>query len=190
MYEMMIGRLPFYSTNHEKLFEMILTEPAKFPRTLPSHSRDILSRLLEKSPRRRLGGGERDAADVMEHPFFSSINWKDLFEKKIPPPWKPNVEGEDSTQYFETVFTREAVTLTPPNPEEADIDIDDPRFRQFQPYLSASRSSMENKDSQGGNDSEGVSNSSSSMDTSHQLPRTVSEDAMSAVSEVSAMSIN
>src|SRR4029434_10823490 len=34
MYEMMCGRLPFYNQDHEKLFELILMEDIRFPRTL------------------------------------------------------------------------------------------------------------------------------------------------------------
>ncbi len=34
MYEMMCGRLPFYSRDHEILFELILMEDIKFPRHL------------------------------------------------------------------------------------------------------------------------------------------------------------
>lgn len=30
-----------------------------------------------------LGGGEGDAEDVMKHIFFDTINFKDLFDKKV-----------------------------------------------------------------------------------------------------------
>ena len=46
MYEMMCGRLPFYNQDHEKLFELILMEDIKFPRTLstcPARDKDPLS---------------------------------------------------------------------------------------------------------------------------------------------------
>jgi len=31
----------------------------------------------------RLGGGVRDAEEVMAHPFFELINWNDIFHKKV-----------------------------------------------------------------------------------------------------------
>ena len=30
-----------------------------------------------------LGGGPEDAKEVMQHPFFSTINWEDIYNKKV-----------------------------------------------------------------------------------------------------------
>lgn len=60
MYEMMCGRLPFYNQDHEKLFELILMEEIKFPRTLSSDSKSLLSGLLIKDPNKRYRHTERD----------------------------------------------------------------------------------------------------------------------------------
>ena len=54
MYEMMCGRLPFYNQDHEKLFELILMEEIKFPRTLSSDAKSLLGGLLIKDPNKRL----------------------------------------------------------------------------------------------------------------------------------------
>lgn len=32
---------------------------------------------------RRLGGGPNDAKEVMEHRFFTPINWQDVVQKKV-----------------------------------------------------------------------------------------------------------
>jgi len=56
--------------------------------------------LLIKDPSRRLGGGPNDAKDIMNHAFFSCINWTDLVQKKIPPPFKPQVTSDIDTRYF------------------------------------------------------------------------------------------
>lgn len=55
MYEMMCGRLPFYNQDHEKLFELILMEDIRFPRTLGPEARSLLSGLLKKDPMQRWG---------------------------------------------------------------------------------------------------------------------------------------
>lgn len=31
--------------------------------------------------------------EIERHPFFESLNWTDLVQKKIPPPFNPNVVG-------------------------------------------------------------------------------------------------
>ena len=53
MYEMMCGRLPFYNQDHEKLFELILMEEIRFPRTLGPEGKSLLSGLLKKDPKQR-----------------------------------------------------------------------------------------------------------------------------------------
>lgn len=53
MYEMMCGRLPFYSRDHEVLFELILVEEIKFPARLSEVAKSLLSGLLQKDPSKR-----------------------------------------------------------------------------------------------------------------------------------------
>ncbi|KAI4873844.1 hypothetical protein NFI96_018838, partial [Prochilodus magdalenae] len=89
MYEMMCGRLPFYNQDHEKLFELILMEEIKFPRTLSADAKSLLSGLLIKDPNKRLGGGPDDAKEIMRHSFFSALDWQDVYDKKLVPPFKP-----------------------------------------------------------------------------------------------------
>ncbi|XP_052766750.1 RAC serine/threonine-protein kinase-like isoform X2 [Mya arenaria] len=114
MYEMMCGRLPFYNRDHDVLFELILLEQVRFPRTLSEDAKNLLGCMLVKNPKERLGGSERDVLDIMGHPFFKNVNWQDLVEKKIPPPFKPQVTSETDTRYFDETFTAEPVALTPP----------------------------------------------------------------------------
>jgi len=30
-----------------------------------------------------LGGGPDDAKEVMQHPFFNTINWEDIYNKRV-----------------------------------------------------------------------------------------------------------
>ncbi|XP_034946325.1 RAC serine/threonine-protein kinase [Chelonus insularis] len=115
MYEMICGRLPFYNHDHEKLFTLILLEEVKFPRAISNEARDLLGGLLKKDPNKRLGGGPNDGKDIMNHAFFSSIDWADLVAKRISPPFKPQVTSDTDTRYFDSEFTGESVELTPPD---------------------------------------------------------------------------
>lgn len=83
MFEMMCGRLPFYNRDHDVLFELILVEDVKFPKTLSAEAKALLGGLLIKDPKKRLGGGPEDATEIRIHPFFRGINWQDLLEKKV-----------------------------------------------------------------------------------------------------------
>lgn len=41
--------------------------------------------------------------------FLKSLSWTDLVQKKIPPPFHPNVAGPDDIRNLDTVFTEETV---------------------------------------------------------------------------------
>ncbi|KAH6923573.1 hypothetical protein HPB50_002395 [Hyalomma asiaticum] len=134
MYEMMCGRLPFYSRDHDVLFELILVEEVKYPKSMSPEARHLLSGLLVKNPRHRLGGSVNDAADIKVHPFFRSVNWDDVAQKKVTPPFKPLVTSDTDTRYFDQEFTGETVELTPP--EEGPLnsiseEFEQPYFQQF-----------------------------------------------------------
>lgn len=135
LYEMMVGRLPFYDKDHDKLFQLIVCEDVRFPRTISQEARDLLRGLLHKDPNTRLGGGPRDVKEVQNHPFYITINWKLLEEKKITPPFKPQVTSETDTRYFDREFTGESVQLTPPDQGEHLNSIDEESeyftFNQF-----------------------------------------------------------
>ncbi|XP_064624162.1 RAC-beta serine/threonine-protein kinase A-like isoform X2 [Lineus longissimus] len=136
MYEMMCGRLPFYNTDHEVLFELILEENIKFPSYISMAARSVLQGLLEKEPKKRLGGGVGDVKDIMSHEFFADVNWIDLVEKKLTPPWIPDVTSPADTTYIPEEFAHDRVQLTPPGKSSMSealepIQEDMPYFEQF-----------------------------------------------------------
>jgi len=56
---------------------------------LSRNVRDLLSKLLDKNAKTRLGSGINGAKEIMAHPWFESINWEVIYQKKVPPPYKP-----------------------------------------------------------------------------------------------------
>uniref|UniRef100_A0A8C1XG07 non-specific serine/threonine protein kinase n=1 Tax=Cyprinus carpio TaxID=7962 RepID=A0A8C1XG07_CYPCA len=144
MYEMMCGRLPFYNQDHEKLFELILMEEIKFPRTLSADAKSLLSGLLIKDPNKRLGGGPDDAKEIMRHSFFAMLDWQDVYDKKLVPPFMPQVSSETDTRYFDEEFTAQTITITPPEKYDEDgMDSADSERRPHFPQFSYSASGRE-----------------------------------------------
>ena len=72
------------------MFRLILTEKLRYPRHVSAEAREIISKLMNKNPDRRLGSVS-DVDEVMEQPFFAPIDWSDLQRKRITPPFKPEV---------------------------------------------------------------------------------------------------
>ena len=114
MYEMMIGDLPF-----DNRYE-ILKKDVRFHENvnISTKARDFLLGLLVKDPANRLGGGPTDANEIKRHAFFENIIWDELEQRKIPPPFKPEVLSETDTRNFDIEFTGESVELTPPDQDD------------------------------------------------------------------------
>ena len=55
----------------------------KFPNNISMSAKDLLGALLRKNPKERLGGGPADVKEVMNHSFFSFINWEDLLQRRV-----------------------------------------------------------------------------------------------------------
>lgn len=68
-------------------------------------AKDLLSRLLVRDPKNRLGSGERDAEEIKTHPFFHDVNWDALATGKMTPPWVPTIAGSLDTSQFDEEFT-------------------------------------------------------------------------------------
>ncbi|KAF8383250.1 akt-1 [Pristionchus pacificus] len=137
MYEMMCGRLPFFSKDHKRLFELIMVSDLRFPSKISQEAKQLLQGLLVKDPAQRLGGGPDDALEITQQPFFESIDWPKLYNKEIEPPFKPLVQSDTDTTYFDREFTSEPVQLTPPPvragglPTVAEVDEMQNNFTQF-----------------------------------------------------------
>ncbi|KAF2217932.1 hypothetical protein CERZMDRAFT_64019 [Cercospora zeae-maydis SCOH1-5] len=110
LYEMLTGLPPFYDENTNEMYRKILSEPLHFPgpEIVPPAARDLLSKLLDRDATRRLG--TNGAAEIKAHPFFHSIDWRKLLDRKYEPSFKPNVVDELDTANFDKEFTSEAPT--------------------------------------------------------------------------------
>ena len=69
----------------------IIQEPLKFPShdIVPAAARDLLTRLLDRDPQRRLGAN--GASEIKAHDFFSNIDWCKVLQKEYEPAFKPNI---------------------------------------------------------------------------------------------------
>uniref|UniRef100_A0A3B3BPF2 Serum/glucocorticoid regulated kinase family member 3 n=1 Tax=Oryzias melastigma TaxID=30732 RepID=A0A3B3BPF2_ORYME len=108
LYEMLFGLPPFYSRDTHEMYDNILHKPLVMRSGASSTAWSLLQGLLEKDGTHRLGSID-DFNEIKEHNFFSSINWDDLVQKKIPPPFIPNVSSCCDISNFDPEFTEENV---------------------------------------------------------------------------------
>ena len=128
LFEMMAGRGPFFTENFEEkdedfLFQVILTKTIRPPRSLSVKAGKIITGFLNKNPKERLGcNSEYGFREIIEHPFFSSIDWEALEQKQINPPYLPTLQDERDLVNFPDEFTKEPVQFTPDGGNIKDID--------------------------------------------------------------------
>jgi len=95
------------------MFEKIMKADITFPPFMSAEAKDILSRLLIRDPQERMGSGERDAAELKEHPFFKDVDWAALGAGTVVPPWAPTVSHSVDTSQFDEEFTSMLPTVSP-----------------------------------------------------------------------------
>uniref|UniRef100_A0A8C7C122 Serum/glucocorticoid regulated kinase family member 3 n=1 Tax=Neovison vison TaxID=452646 RepID=A0A8C7C122_NEOVI len=108
LYEMLYGLPPFYCRDVAEMYDNILHKPLSLRPGVSLTAWSILEELLEKDRQNRLGAKE-DFLEIQNHPFFESLSWTDLVQKRIPPPFNPNVAGPDDIRNFDAAFTEETV---------------------------------------------------------------------------------
>ncbi|QLG71495.1 hypothetical protein HG535_0B05370 [Zygotorulaspora mrakii] len=113
LYQMLLCQSPFSGDDEDEVFNAILTDEPLYPIDMAGDIVQIFQGLLTKDPEKRLGAGPQDALDVMKEPFFRSINFDDLLNLRIQPPYIPDIKSPEDTSYFEQEFTVAAPTLTP-----------------------------------------------------------------------------
>jgi len=97
IYELLTGGPPFYSSDKVELKRQILgMDPRRFnlsfPPDMPTACRMLLSQLLVREPRLRLGARRQDIAIMKAHPFFGRLDWDRLLARALPSPLKQSVE--------------------------------------------------------------------------------------------------
>ncbi|KAH7710155.1 hypothetical protein AAVH_22560 [Aphelenchoides avenae] len=141
MFEMMAGRPPFQfdlpddQNTEEMLFQAILERQIRIPRDLSVRAANVLKGFLNKDPTERLGCKvdiEESLEDIKNNSFFkNSIDWEQLEQRQVTPPYNPNIQSDRDLQRFDTSFINEEPTLTPDDPNVIDR-IDQTEFDGFE----------------------------------------------------------
>lgn len=113
IYQMLLQQSPFRGEDEDEIYDAILADEPLYPIHMPRDSVSILQKLLTREPELRLGSGPGDAQEIMSHAFFKGVNWDDIYNKRIPTPFKPTVKNEKDTSNFDQEFTSVTPVLTP-----------------------------------------------------------------------------
>ena len=114
---MQTRKSPFLGEDEDRIYDAILADEPLYPVVMPRSCVGLVQGLLIREPEIRLGYS-RGAKEVMEEPFFKSIDWKALYEKRVTPAFIPKIETWAEGSYvdvgsFDPEFTSVTPKLTP-----------------------------------------------------------------------------
>ncbi|KHJ84466.1 protein kinase domain protein [Oesophagostomum dentatum] len=75
------------------MYNRIVNEEVTLRRNVSDAANDIISKLLKKNEKERLGF-KMDFKEIRDHPFFLPVNWDKLLRRQVRAPFIPRIESE------------------------------------------------------------------------------------------------
>ncbi|CAK7242120.1 MAG: hypothetical protein STHCBS139747_003598 [Sporothrix thermara] len=105
-FDLITGNPPFRGRNNAKIQENIVKQKLVMPYFLSPDAKDLLTRLLRKEPRKRLGANmPKDLETIKSHRFFRKIDWVRLAARDLEPPIQPVITDPELAENFASEFT-------------------------------------------------------------------------------------
>ncbi|KAJ3092339.1 hypothetical protein HK100_006965, partial [Physocladia obscura] len=97
IYELVSGKTPFGDDSSEQIYENITEMRIKWHPMIKGTCKDIIKRLLEPDPTKRLGT-VGDGEEIRQQPFYGKINWTRVEERKVTPPFLPACDTPENIE--------------------------------------------------------------------------------------------
>ncbi|CDW83472.1 UNKNOWN [Stylonychia lemnae] len=138
LFEMLTGLPPFYSTDRMQMYQDIVDSNLSYPDYLNLQVVDLLKKLLCKDQAQRLSFNSINK--IKTHPWCKDIDWPGMLEKRIEPPWLPDITKSN----FDPDYTSLPLDLTDLNssPEYTQTKINARRQIQRSVYCCIDNSAM------------------------------------------------
>uniref|UniRef100_A0A6B2L420 Protein kinase domain-containing protein n=1 Tax=Arcella intermedia TaxID=1963864 RepID=A0A6B2L420_9EUKA len=135
VYEMIEGIPPFWDEDQDLMLENIsrcnIADLLKLNYKFSRECKDFITSTLNIEPTKRLGYGENGTQDIKNHPWFADIDWIKLYNKQVEPIFKPHLENESDTRYFDEEVTAEDPHVPNFNSNIEKLDLEDDPFDDF-----------------------------------------------------------
>jgi len=111
IYELYLSRTPFQADYTTKIFQNIIAADKVLafpPRMDPQHVA-LIKKLLSVNPAFRLGNVSGGIEDIINHPFFSTVNWNGLIAGTEVSPYCPPIGDELDSSNFDDYEEEESI---------------------------------------------------------------------------------
>ncbi|EEB06021.1 AGC/RSK/P70 protein kinase Psk1 [Schizosaccharomyces japonicus yFS275] len=112
IYDLLVGSPPFVGNSYKRIVEKITRSRPNIPFYVSPDARDLITKLLKKNPKQRLGANGRYEA-IFKHRMYRKIDWKKLERRELTPPIVPCITNLEAAENFSEEFTKMPVTATP-----------------------------------------------------------------------------
>ena len=106
MYEMLFGK-PLFNFSNANIEIDDYKKPIKLLNCFSEEAKDLISKLVDIDPKKRIGSGPNGFDDLKNHTYFKNINWDDLEKKKDKGPIELKVNDPTDLKYFDKLFTED-----------------------------------------------------------------------------------
>ncbi len=66
-----------------------MSAPIVVPEYVPPLGKDLIEKLLQRHPQKRLCSGPTGSDEIQSHPFYKGLDWKNVMVKDIKAPYIP-----------------------------------------------------------------------------------------------------
>uniref|UniRef100_A0A0R3T0T1 Non-specific serine/threonine protein kinase n=1 Tax=Rodentolepis nana TaxID=102285 RepID=A0A0R3T0T1_RODNA len=120
LFDMLSGGPPFSQEADKKATaEKIIKSQVRFPPSFSTEAVQLIRGLLKKDPKERLGT-KNDVEEIKEQAFFArhGINWDDVYNRRMEPPYTPELSSESDVSMFDPSFTKMKPIVSPGNSDD------------------------------------------------------------------------
>ncbi|KAG1668133.1 hypothetical protein FOA52_003920 [Chlamydomonas sp. UWO 241] len=107
IFEMLVGDPPFKSLTGDPwdTFRQALSGRFYIPNFISDGAADIIFKLLQVNPEKRLGSGPTGADEIKAHRFFAGMDWEALDRRTLQAPTRPKIRDPLDTSNFDNFDT-------------------------------------------------------------------------------------
>jgi len=101
IFEMLHGMPPFYDDNPMITYTKIFNGKIEWPAIINNTAKDLISRLLQDQPTKRLGCLAGGVDDIKQHAWMHGFDYEAKLRYEMKAPWVPKLKGNQDLSFFD-----------------------------------------------------------------------------------------